>query len=180
MSYQHIGDCRTTIGQISAGVVKDFFKHDPQFVDKPDSPNTIQLYSLQRQTGLLVFIVEVMKKVSASVKSSKINFGKPTGGVAMVAAAVDHPFRHFEANSINSTVAMVPFTAGTFSTTIGGYVKYLSNFSDNWWNHLRELYDFEPTIPLHPLTLQIHWDLDGAAFTYLLVQSKPSDLGHIF
>ncbi|KAK7015919.1 hypothetical protein VNI00_018991 [Paramarasmius palmivorus] len=121
-----------------------------------------------------VFIVEVMKKVSASVKSSKINFGKPTGGVAMVAAAVDHPFRHFEANSINSTVAMVPFTAGMFSTTIGGYVKYLSNFSDNWWNHLRELYDFEPTIPLHPLTLQIHWDLDGAAFTYLLVQSKPT------
>ncbi|KAJ8080891.1 hypothetical protein PM082_017726 [Marasmius tenuissimus] len=98
------------------------------------------------------FIVETMKKVAMLVKFSKVDFGNPVGGVAMVAAAVERAFEHFAKCDIDDTNPEKNFSAENYGASVREYTEYLEDFSSNQWARLMELYKFQLK-PIAPETI---------------------------
>ncbi|ESK81738.1 hypothetical protein Moror_11555 [Moniliophthora roreri MCA 2997] len=158
IAYRWTGDCRMIVVSTLIKTIQLFFKNHNEYADKPelikkyctwvlrdDGP---AIYSQPTPSSCTVrqgkpgyqfpdgifesyFIIEVMKKVSTLVKSSRIDFGDPVGALAMVATVVERAFKHFKANNIDCVKPEDQFTSEKYSAAVGEYVEVLQMISKN-------------------------------------------------
>ncbi|KAK7021757.1 hypothetical protein VNI00_017305 [Paramarasmius palmivorus] len=179
MSYRKITECRTNIAGASLDVVKTYL--EGTYTEQPEGQRQYCTWALRNDGPAIYstptpssctakpgtpgyqypdgmfesfFIVQAMRRCSASIQSSKVDFGRPIGAVATVASAVERAFHHFENNNID-TLPKDQFSTSSYSSTIDGYAEYLRGFSERRWSHLRELYEYkiQPATPVAETSL---------------------------